>query len=319
MTNFWKELKKPAVGLAPMDGVTDEPMRQIQVKIAKPDVMYTEFISAEGFIRNPKAFERTLTFKENEKPLVVQIFGYTPKAFYETVAHVSGLGFNGVDLNMGCPSRKVLGKGAGGALIGNYALAGKIIEASLKALQDSKSDLPLSVKTRIGQKTVITEEWIEFLTGFPFAEISLHGRLLSCGLTGEVYWEEINKAAQIAERKNIVFFGNGGVKSITEAFEKSQKYHLDGILIGKAALGNPWVFKSGYQPTKEDIIETILEHARLAENFFPPERFVTIMKHFSWYPRGFNGSKKLKLELLKTRNLKEVEEVISSFNQAQTD
>ncbi len=91
------------------------------------------------------------------------------------------------------------------------------------------------------------------------------------------------------------------------------KYHLDGVLIGKAALGNPWVFRDNYKPTREDILNIILEHARLAQNFFPPERFVTVMKHFSWYPRGFRGSKRLKLELLKTRNLKEVEKVVSSF------
>ncbi|MCL5090532.1 MAG: tRNA-dihydrouridine synthase [Patescibacteria group bacterium] len=133
MYNFWQKLKKPLVGLAPMDGVTDYPMRQIQVSVAKPNVLYTEFVSAEGFIRNSKAFSQKLYFQENERPIIAQIFGYTPEAFAETINQIIEMDFDGIDLNMGCPARKVLGKGGGGALIGNYKLAGKIIEKSLEA------------------------------------------------------------------------------------------------------------------------------------------------------------------------------------------
>ncbi len=313
MKSFWQSLPRPIIGLSPMDGVTDEPMRQIQVMIAKPDVLYTEFISAEGFVRNSQAFSGTLAFQENEKPIVVQIFGYNPEAFYESIIRIAKMGFDGIDLNFGCPAKNILGKGGGGALIGNFDLAGKIIEKSLEAIKKTK--IPLSVKTRIGQKEIATGSWISFLAQYPLSEVTVHGRLLSQGNSGPVNWEEIQKAGQILHTKGIVCLGNGGIKSRQEAIEKSKKYEVDGVLIGQATLGNPWVFRKDYQPTKEDILKTILEHAKLAAEFYPPERFVTVHKHFGWYPKGFPNAKKLKIELLKTKNLQEVENVIARFSQ----
>lgn len=313
MSNFWPEIKKPIIGLAPMDGVTDYPMRQIQCDIAKPDVLYTEFISAEGFIQNPEHFIKTLEFGENERPIVAQIFGYTPEAFYETVLQVGTLGFDGIDINMGCPSRKVLGKGGGGALIGNYKLAEELIITSLKALSEIKKEIPLSVKTRIGNKEIATEDWITFLSEFPVAEVTVHGRLLKNCHSGPVLWDEIKKASEILKKKNIVCLGNGGIKSVGDARKVCHDYSLNGVLIGQAALGNPWIFKENYTPTEDEIKEVILKHAKLVEDFYEPKKFVTVLKHFSWYPRGFDNCKKLKIELLKTRNLSEVKAVLANF------
>lgn len=312
MSNFWKTIKKPIIGLAPMDGVTDYPMRQIQCSIGKPDVLYTEFISAEGFIQNPEHFIKTLSFGENERPIIAQIFGYTPEAFYETILQIGQLGFDGIDINMGCPSRKVLGKGGGGALIGNYKLAGELISSCTKALSEINKDIPLSVKTRVGIKEVITHEWITFLSDFPLAEITVHGRLLKNCHSGPVAWEEIQKASEVLKRKNIVCLGNGGIKSMEEARKMCQDYALDGVLIGQAALGNPWVFKENYLPIEDEIKAIILKHAKLVEDFYEPKKFVTVLKHFSWYPSGFDNCKKLKIKLLKTRNLNEVKAVLAN-------
>lgn len=312
MNNFWTELNKPIIGLAPMDGVTDYPRRQIQVSVSKPDVMYTEFVSVEGFIRNPRAFERKLYFKENERPLVVQLFGYTPKAFYETILEICNLEFDGIDLNMGCPAKSVLGKGGGGALIGNYALVEKIINSSINAIKKSGQKIPLSVKTRIGIEKPITEDWFSFLSDFPLAEVTVHGRLLKQGNFGPVNWGEIEKASDFLKTKNIIVMGNGGVKSINDANLTAKKYALDGILIAQAACGNPWVF-NGRIPTKEQILQTIIEHTKLVSNFYDQKGFVTILKHLSWYPRGFPHSKKLKVELLKAKNSKDVEKIIDNF------
>lgn len=297
-----------------MDGTTDEPMRQIQAVVAKPNVLFTEFVSAEGFTRNPAAFLKKLAFKENERPIVTQIFGYTPEAFYESIIKISQMGFDGIDINMGCPAKNILDKGGGGALIGNFDLAGKIIEKSLEAIKKTKTNIPLSVKTRIGQNEIITQEWFSFLSQYSLSEVTVHGRRLKQGHSGEVNWEEIHQAREILPRKGIVCLGNGGIKSIKEAKEKAEKYNLDGVLIGQAALGNPWVFKENYQPTKEERLRTIVKHAKLTEEFYPPERFMTILKHFCWYPKGFPGCKDLKIELLKTRNLNEVREVIKKFS-----
>lgn len=308
MENFWSKLPKPIIGLAPMDGVTDEPMRQIQVLVTQPDVLYTEFISAEGFLKKPTAFQEKLAFQENERPIVAQIFGQTPQAIAETAKALARLDFDGIDLNMGCPAKSIVCRGGGGALIGNYPLAQEILEKTLAVLKNY--DIPLSVKTRIGKNKIITKEWITFLAGYPLAEITIHGRLLNQGLSGPVNWKEIQKAAEICHAKNIVVLGNGGIKSMAEAREKTKSYGTEGVLIGQAALGNPWVFKANYQPTKDDILKIILEHAKLVAEFYPPKKFVTVKKHFSWYPKYFENSKKLKLELLKTKNFQEVEWVI---------
>jgi len=315
MDNFWQKLKKPIIGLAPMDGVTDFPMRKIQSEVAKPDVLYTEFVSAEGFIRNPSAFEKTLYFEENQHPIVTQIFGYTPKAFYKTISQITKKNFDGIDLNMGCPTRSVLGKGGGGALIGNYKLAEKIILSSLKAINDAKKNISLSIKTRIGIKNNIISDWINFLSGFPLHEITVHGRLLKSGHSGDVDWEAIAEAAKILKEKNIICLGNGGNKSTIEAKEKCQKYNLDGVLIGQATLGNPWVFLENYSPTKEEILKTILKHAKYVEDFYEPKRFVTAYKHFGWYPKNFKNCKQLKIELMKTKNYEEVKKIVAKFGQ----
>jgi len=209
MENFWKTLKKPIIGLAPMDGVTDEPMRQIQCSIVKPSVLYTEFVSVEGFARKPEAFQKTLFFQENERPIIVQLFGYTPELFYEAISQMKEMNFDGIDINMGCPAKSVLQRGGGGALIGNYDLAGRIIEKSLEAIKESKKEISLSVKTRIGKDKIITREWISFLCGFPISEITVHGRLLKEGNSGEVNWEKIKVAGEIAHNKEIVCLGNG--------------------------------------------------------------------------------------------------------------
>jgi len=310
---FWQKLKKPIIGLSPMDGVTDEPMRQIQVSVAKPDVLYTEFVSVEGFVRKREVFEKTLFFKENERPIVAQIFGYTPEAFYESILQIRKLEFDGIDLNMGCPAKNVLGKGGGGGLIGNFSLVEKIINKSSEAIKKSGKDIALSIKTRISKKEIITKEWFTFLSQFPIEEVTIHGRLLSQGHRGEVFWEEIQKAAEILHSKNIICLGNGGIKNLTEAKEKSEKFNLDGVLIGQAALGNPWLFKDNYHPAKKEILKTIVNHAKKAEEFYPKNRFVTVLKHFGWYSKGFENCVKLKVELLQTRNLSEVKKVISHY------
>lgn len=313
LTNFWRQLKKPIIGLAPMDGVTDEPMRQIQVQIAKPAVMFTEFVSVEGFVKDPKRFQKKLFFLENERPIIVQVFGYTPSCFFKAVEQLSKMGFDGIDINMGCPAKSVVLRGGGAALIGDYDLAEKIIIQCQKAITASRKKLPLSIKTRIGCRGVTTKEWFSFLSKFALAEVTIHGRPIKQGNSGPVNWEEIKIAKEILKAKGITCLGNGGVKSLKEAAQKSQDYDLDGVLIGQAALGNPWFFKENYQPTKQEIFAIILEHGQLAQDFFGEKGFVSVLKHFSWYPRGFKESKKLKTEILKTKNIDQAREVLKRF------
>ncbi len=313
MANFWKSLKRPIVGLSPMDGITDRPMRQIQVSIAKPDVFFTEFVSVEGFLRNPEPFERKISFLKNEQPIIAQVYGCTPADFYLAVKKIARLGFSGIDINMGCPAKRQVDRKSGGGLIGNYLLAEEIIQNSLKAIKDSGKQLPLSVKTRIGVKEPAVKKWIGFLSQFPLSLITVHGRLLKNKHSGPVDWKEIGKARKILKNKGILCLGNGGVKSIDWAEKYSREYGLDGVLIGRGAWGNPWAFKRDYKPSVGEILKTVRIHADKVAKFYDPESFVTVRKHFARYVKGFDGAKALKIKLLEAKSSKEVGKILSSF------
>lgn len=310
MQNFWSTLKKPIIGLAPMDGVTDFPMRQIQASIKKPNVIYTEFISVEGYARKPEKFQKQLTFKENERPIVAQVFGSEPKDFIKACEKISLLGFDGIDINMGCPSKSIVNRGGGAALINNKKLTEKIISACLKGISISERSIPLSVKTRIGKDKIVTVEWLKFLTQFPLSEITLHGRLLNQVHSGPVNWGEITLAALICHEKNIILLGNGGVKTLDEAKEKSKKFGLDGVLIGQAALGNPWVFKEDFRHTNEELFKTILRHSQLAFDFYGEKSFISVRKHLGWYSRNLPNAKKLRINLLQTKTPQEIKKIL---------
>jgi len=324
--SFWQSLKKPIIGLSPMDGVTDFPMRQIQSQIAKPDVMYTEFVSVEGFSIKPERLSKKLFFKENERPLIAQIFGHTPEVYPYVIEKIAKLGFDGIDINMGCPAKSVLQRGGGAALIGNFSLAEKIITNSLTCLDEitTKSGrrrerpIPLSIKTRIGKTDKETRQWFTFLSKFPLGAIAIHGRPLSQSHSGPVDWKQISLAVNIIRKNNkeIVILGNGGIKSLDEAKEKCNNYNLDGILIGQGALGNPWIFKnipsSSSYPSKRELLETILKHALFAWDFYGEKGFSSVKKHFGWYPKGFDGARDLRVSLLRAKDLDEVKKIISA-------
>jgi len=308
--NFWQDLKKPIIGLAPMDGVTDAPMRQIQTAVAQPDVIYTEFVNVDGFLRNAKTFSKRLTFSENERPIVVQLYGKNPDSFYEAILKIAEFGHSGIDINFGCPAKKVMKSGGGGALIGKYGLAEKIIRACLNAIKEIGKEIPLSVKTRIAEDN---KEWFKFLAQFPIAEVTIHGRFLREGLAGVVDWGKVSEGAEIIKKKNIICLGNGGIKSLSEAKEKCMQYGLDGVLIGRTAIGNPWIFCESYQPTQKEVFKTLLKHGQLICDFYGKDYLRIGFKHFAAYLKGFTGCKKLKLEIFKAKNMGEVKKILEQF------
>jgi len=306
---FWGKLKKPIIGLAPMDGVTDAPMRFITAKYGKPDVIFTEFVSADGIKHGAKRLLRDFKFDEIERPVVAQLFGGDPTAFLEVAKLIVKMGFDGVDINMGCPARKVAGRGEGAGLIKDPDLAAKIIAAVKKGV-DGK--IPVSVKTRIGYDQA-DSSWWQFLASQDLAVVTVHGRTFKQLYQGKADWEAIARAATLIKQSGTIFLGNGDVESIADAKEKIEKYGVDGVLIGRAAQGNPWVFR-GVEVNKEEKLKVALEHSRKFEEIFPEDRFFIMRKHLAWYARGFDGASELRQKLVVTNSADEVEKVISQFD-----
>jgi len=303
---FWKDLKKPIIGLSPMDGVTDAPMRFITAKYGQPDVIFTEFVSADGIKHGAKRLLRDFKFDEIERPVVAQLFGGDPEAFFEVARLIVKMGFDGVDINMGCPARKVAGRGEGAGLIKNPALAAKIIAAVKKGV-DGK--IPVSVKTRIGYDQS-DPEWWKFLATQDLTAVTVHGRTFKQLYQGKADWEAIARAATLIKQSGTIFLGNGDVESIADAKEKIEKYGVDGVLIGRAAQGNPWVFR-GVEVNKEEKLKVALEHCRKFEEIFPQDRFFIMRKHLSWYAKGFDGASDLRQKLVLCNSADEVERVVA--------
>jgi len=347
--SFWVGLKKPIVGLSPMDGITDEPMRFITKKYGRVDVLFTEFVNVEHIPHKPEKLMERFIFSSLERPIVAQLSGHTPSLFYKVALVAAYLGFDGVDINMGCPVKSVVSGGGGAALIKDHDLAQEIVLTVKKALDDwqkgiglkealgdkewfgavtkvreknnqisgkkvePKSGIGLSVKTRLGENAQETREWISFLSNLPLEAITLHGRNWRQEHSGKVNWPEIGRMARIARRAGKIFLGNGGVSSRQEANKLARRYHLDGVLIGRAALGNPWVFTS-CRPSRQERLAVIKEHLLYFNRLFGPQAFVAMRKHFGWYCRDFRDAKRLKQVLLKTNT---VNQALAIINQNQ--
>ncbi len=296
-----------------MDGVTDAPMRYITAKYGKPDVTFTEFVSVEGITHGAKRLMRDFKYDEIERPVVAQIFGGEPEAFFEVAKLIVKMGFDGVDINMGCPAKKVAGRGEGAGLIKNQPLAAEIIAAVKNGVEGK---ILVSVKTRIGYDEA-DPSWWRFLASQDLAAVTIHGRTFKQLYQGKADWEAIAEAAMIIKSDRTIFLGNGDLNNRQEAEEMSAKYGTDGALIGRAAGGDPFVFRSG-PPSPEASegrlrLAIAIEHCRKFEEIFPSDRFFILRKHLSWYARGFDGAADLRQKLVLTNSADEVEGVIGKF------
>jgi tRNA-dihydrouridine synthase len=306
---FWATLSRPIFGLAPMDGITDAPFRLTVARQGPPDVILTEFTSVVDICRGPAHRLLTLIYSEAERPVVAQLYGKDPALFYQAAHVVCELGFDGVDINMGCPSRTVVSSGAGAGLIRTPALAREIIRAVRQGiadwaagqtlagagLPDSRAELvwtinlrrtgqpevprrliPVSVKTRIGYDTVIVERWIEHLLQEQLAVVSVHGRTLEQMYRGQADWQAIERAARLTRGTGTLLLGNGDVRSLGEAVCRIRQHGVDGVLIGRGTLGAPWLFRH-----KEVARKAVADPAPIIGAFTPPldERFRVMVEH----------------------------------------
>ncbi|MEZ4656919.1 MAG: tRNA-dihydrouridine synthase [Caldilineaceae bacterium] len=357
MTTFWQTLPRPIMILAPMDGITDQPFRHIQKKYGDPMLIYTEFVSAEAICQGDIRRLRDLLYDESQRPIVAQIYGFTPEHFRQVAILLCELGFDGIDINMGCPAKNIANAGAGAGLIRQPKLAQHIVRATTQGVHDwqygatvadcpkitpelaaevarrrtevptayqTPRPIPVSVKTRIGFEQPCVEAWIPALLDAEPAAIGIHGRTLEQGYSGAADWEQIGRAVALAQGSSIPMLGNGDVASLAHAQERVADYGVDGVLIGRAAFGNPFFFR-GVQfdphenppnPHAELLPEIALEHARLFEQTFqhePRYNFHAMRKHLGWYARRISPTKHLRIGLVQTNSPDEVAAVFAEM------
>lgn len=324
MSNFWTNLPKPVFCLAPMANVTDAAFRRIISKYAKPDIMFTEFVSVDGLCSRGAKNMVELMYNEKERPIVAQLFGSKPKNFEKAAKIIAKLGFDGIDINFGCPQKNIIKQGAGAHLIKNPDLAQEIIRATKKG----SANLPISVKTRIGYNKNEIETWIPAILKEKPSAIIVHGRTKKEMSKVPAHWDVIARAVKIrdtiqhSKSAPTLIIGNGDVKSINDAYTKIKKYGVDGVMVGRMVLGNPLFFRqlifrgvaNNCIPTKNEKLNILIEHTKLFEKLLGKHKNFSIMKkHYKAYVSGWKSAKALRTQLMDARNSEHVKKIIQSY------
>ena len=308
-----------------MEEVTDTVFRQIISRIGRPEVFFTEFTNVEGLCSDGQdEVSKRLKFTEGERPIVAQVWGMKPENYLRSAKMISEMGFDGIDINMGCPQKEVVKNGAGIALVNNRSLVREIVEATRKGA----GGLPVSVKTRIGLNKIVTEDWCGFLLGLGLDALTVHGRTAKEKSDVPAHWDEIAKVVKIRDymkrnlpvaeapgsfhipRVDTLVIGNGDVRSRKDGGKKAEEFGVDGVMVGRGALENPWCF-SDYQPTKEERLKMLAEHVKLWEKTWGNTRNFAIMKKFvKAYVRNWEGAAELRARLFETNSAEEMEEAL---------
>lgn len=322
--SFWNTFDAPIIALAPMEDVTDTVLRELLLGLTDPGclhVVMTEFVSTDGLLHKKGRHrvvhrlrvtdeERRLLQEKNVK-IVAQIWGNTPEHYQQVVKEITEtMEFDGIDINMGCPVPKVVRRGCCSGLIGNPALAKEIILAAKEA-----TPLPISVKTRIGLKSVATEEWIGHVLETQPAALTLHGRTQKQMSDGLADWSEIAKAARLRDQLglDLPVLGNGDLQSVEEARTKCGTFGLDGAMIGRGIFNNPWLFKSEQRDrTREEKLALLWKHTELFDRVWADTKnFHILRRYYSIYSKGFPGAADLRARLMQTESIADVRKLLN--------
>ncbi len=345
--SFWDNLPTPFFALAPMADVTDAAFRQIITKYGKPDVLWTEFVSANG-LNSPgrEALLVDLKYSPNERPIVAQFFSADPENMYQAAVLARELGFDGIDINMGCPDKSIEKQGAGAAMIKTPEIAVEVI----RAVKRGAGDLPVSVKTRTGFTKNEIDTWIPLLLAENLAALTIHARTRKEMSKVPAQWEHVAEVVDIRNKMGVAtkIIGNGDVRDMADAKQKAKETGCDGVMIGRAIFGNPFLFseKEGVgearkksfgfftrlltllglqKPPKywhetssqiplEKRLTVFVEHAKLFEKLLGHSKSFAIMrKHAKGYVHGFPGASELRTKIMEANTAGELELAIRSF------
>lgn len=274
--------------------------------------MYTEFVSADGLCKGGREIlMNDLRFHKSERPMVAQFFTATPAHLEQVAKLARELGFDGVDINMGCPDRAIEKQGAGASLIKNPSLAKELIAAA----KQGAGELPVSVKTRIGYNKNELETWLPVLLEAKPAAIVLHARTRKEMSKVPAHWDQVKRAIEIARGTDILIVGNGDVIDISDAKRKAEETGADGVMLGRAIFGNPWLFADrAEEPTLTEKLRVMVEHTQLfEEQLRGVKSFALMKKHYKAYCSGFDGAKELRLKLMEANDATEVAREVEDF------
>ncbi|ADQ17642.1 tRNA-U20-dihydrouridine synthase [Leadbetterella byssophila DSM 17132] len=302
--------------LAPMEDVSDPPFRQV-CKENGADMMYTEFVSSEGLIRNAVKSVRKLDIFPYERPIGIQLFGSDVETMAECTKISTEVNPDLIDINYGCPVKKVACRGAGAALLQDIPLMARMTEAVVKA-----THLPVTVKTRLGwdDSTKNIEEVAERLQDVGIQALTIHGRTRAQLYKGEADWSLIAKVKN-NPRIKIPIFGNGDIDSPEKALEYKNRFGVDGIMIGRAAIGYPWIFneiKHYFQtgeylpaPNMEQRVNAATQHLKFSVEWKGETLGILEMRrHYSNYFKGLPNFKEHRMKLVQSMNLEEILETL---------
>ena len=318
-------LPKKPLFLAPMEDVTDSPFRQI-CREKGADIVFTEFISSEALIRDSEIALHKMSFDESERPFGVQIFGGREEAMHGAAKVALNNNPDVVDINFGCPVYKVVNKGAGAACLKDLDM----MERMAGTVVDAVTDRPVTVKTRLGwdDDTIKIQEVALMLQKLGVKALTVHARTRCQKYKGDARWEWLKKLKD-TQGLEIPIIGNGDVTSPELAKKMFDETGVDGVMIGRGAIGNPWIFEQSRhyletgellpEPTLEEKLNVCAEQLRKSVAHQGEKYGVVIMKkHYGQYLKGIYNGKKLRMELMKHDTMDPILEILLNFKEEDT-
>lgn len=325
---FWQNLIDSKISqgetisvVAPMADVTDVAFRSMLATYGKPDVIWTEFVSADGLCSaGREVLKRDLEFSEIERPIVAQLFTSTPENMKKAAALCRELGFDGIDINMGCPDKSIEKQGAGSAHIKDWRTAQKVIRAA----QEGAVDIPVSVKTRLGYNKLEYKEWLPKILECNVPTLTVHLRTRKEMSKVDAHWELMGDVVKLVREVTgeikdggTIILGNGDITSVKTGKEKAKTSGANGVMVGRGLFGTPWffneeVFEKG--KTVSERLAILIEHTKLYEEKLGDIKSFAIMKkHYKAYVHGFDGAKELRMELMECENAEEVKNKVTEW------
>lgn len=361
MTFFWHELQKPIIALAPMDGITDASFRYLVASTAMPDILFTEFVNVDSLMKGAWQQLEPLRYDPEFRPIVAQIYGAEPSYFYKVAHLVCEMGFDGIDINMGCPAKKIAARGAGAGLILYPKRAQEIISQTKAGIKDwsegqnirdldfpkkvlknfenylsiaknntPRKIIPVSVKTRIGFDKIVLQEWTDALLEKEPVAISIHGRTLKQMYQGQANWDEIGSVVEKIKNKNTLVLGNGDLTEFNQIVNLIKKTNVDGVMIGRASIGKPWLFKmnpfikkaiaeninfseENFILNNSDIIDMMIKHLDIIQQWDGSDRSLKIFRHVKKYAKQLPFEKEFQTELFQSKSSEEFRGILMRY------